>query len=82
MASRSISIDDAGTPFDVSDDTLVIGNDTWFKRARASFRVSTYRDTDYGALKTYIETRWQYDTNGSSPYKAAGMQPVVRPTTR
>ena len=42
-------------------------NDTWNKRARASFRVSTYADTDYGALKTYMETRFQWDTNSNAP---------------
>ncbi|WP_193175648.1 porin [Oricola nitratireducens] len=71
---KDVSIRDAtpATPFDQSDDELVIGNDTWFKRARASVNIDTYRDTDYGALKTHIETRWQYDTNGSSPYAARG----------
>lgn len=42
------------------------GDATWFKRARASFRVSTASDTELGALKTYVETRWQYDTNGAT----------------
>jgi hypothetical protein len=37
--------------------------DAWRKRARASFRVSTASDTELGALKTYVETRWQYDNN-------------------
>ncbi|GAB4359654.1 MAG: porin [Oricola sp.] len=51
---NGIDIDDDGTA------------DTWNKRARASFRVSTYADTDYGALTTYVETRWQYDTNANA----------------
>jgi Porin subfamily len=42
------------------------GDDTWNKRARASFRVSTARETDYGTLRTYIETRWQFDTNAAA----------------
>jgi opacity protein-like surface antigen len=37
--------------------------DAWRKRARASFRVSTASDTELGTLKTYVETRWQYDNN-------------------
>ncbi|WP_375567120.1 porin [Oceaniradius stylonematis] len=40
------------------------GDETWNKRARASFRVSTWADTEYGPLRTYVETRWQWDTNG------------------
>ena len=51
---NGIDIDDDGTA------------ETWNKRARASFRVSTYADTDYGALKTYVETRWQWDTNANA----------------
>ncbi|CAJ1391653.1 unnamed protein product [Effrenium voratum] len=38
---------------------------TWRTRARASFRVSTWADTELGPLRTYVETRWQYDTNGA-----------------
>jgi hypothetical protein len=68
---KDIQVDDNGT-LDPTDDVVTIGNDTWNKRARASFRVSTYADTDYGALRTYVETRWQYDTNGSTPYAARG----------
>ncbi len=49
------------------------GDDTWNKRARASFRVSTWSATDMGDLKTYVETRWQYDTNGNgATYSTAG----------
>ena len=68
---KDISVDNVGT-LDPTDDVVTIGNDTWNKRLRASFQVSTYADTDYGALKTFVETRWQYDTNGSSPYAARG----------
>ncbi|WP_349364147.1 MAG: porin [Roseitalea porphyridii] len=42
----------------------VSGNETWNKRARASFQVSTWADTELGPLRTFVETRWQYDTNG------------------
>ena len=44
--------------------TSADGEETWSKRARASFRVSTWSDTEYGPLRTYVETRWQWDTNG------------------
>ena len=70
------SIDDKGT-VTRADDTIVLGNDTWFKRARASVNIDTYRDTDLGALKTHIETRWQYDTNGQSPYSVRGVTPAT-----
>jgi len=43
--------------------TSATGEDTYFKRARASFRVSTASETEMGTLRTYVETRWQYDTN-------------------
>ncbi|WP_424993590.1 porin [Oceaniradius stylonematis] len=43
--------------------TDATGNETWRKRARASFRVSTWADTELGPLRTYVETRWQRDTN-------------------
>ncbi|WP_421852290.1 porin [Oricola sp.] len=42
------------------------GNETYNMRSRASFRVSTARETDLGTLRTYVETRWQFDTNGDS----------------
>jgi hypothetical protein len=45
--------------------TSVTGDETWNKRARASFRVSSWADTEYGPLRTYVETRWQWDTNGA-----------------
>jgi hypothetical protein len=44
--------------------TTATGDETYMKRARASFRVSTASETEMGALRTYIETRWQWDTNG------------------
>jgi Porin subfamily len=37
--------------------------DAWRKRARFSLRVSTASDTELGTLKTYVETRFQYDNN-------------------
>jgi hypothetical protein len=42
------------------------GDETWDKRARASFNVDTWADTELGPLRTHIETRWQYDTRGVS----------------
>ena len=36
---------------------------TYNIRSRFSFRVSTASETELGTLKTYMETRWQYDTN-------------------
>ena len=50
----------AGDLFAVTSNT---GDETYFKRARASFRVSTASETEMGTLRTYIETRWQFDTN-------------------
>lgn len=49
----------AGDLFAVSSDK----DDTYFKRARFSFRVSTASETEMGTLRTYVETRWQWDTN-------------------
>jgi hypothetical protein len=49
-----------GDLFAVSAD---LGEDTYFKRARASFQLSTASETDLGTLRTYVETRWQWDTN-------------------
>jgi Porin subfamily len=43
--------------------TSSTGDDTYFKRARASFQLSTASETDLGTLRTYVETRWQWDTN-------------------
>jgi hypothetical protein len=42
------------------------GDDTYSKRARFSFRVSTASETELGTLRTYVETRWQYDSNNAS----------------
>ncbi|AKH99862.1 Porin subfamily [Hoeflea sp. IMCC20628] len=50
----------AGDLFSIRTTT---GDDTYFKRARFSFRVSTASETEMGTLRTYVETRWQYDTN-------------------
>lgn len=49
-----------GDLFAVTSNT---GDETYFKRARASFRVSTASETELGTLRTYVETRWQFDTN-------------------
>ncbi|MDP2118769.1 MAG: porin [Hoeflea sp.] len=54
----------AGELFAVTADS---GDETYFKRARASFRVSTASETEMGTLRTYVETRWQYDTNDTVP---------------
>lgn len=42
------------------------GQDTYFKRARFSFRTSTASETEMGTLRTYTEVRFQYDTNGTT----------------
>ncbi|WP_422370798.1 porin [Hoeflea sp.] len=49
---------------DLLEVTSATGEGTYNKRARASFRVSTASETEMGTLRTYVETRWQYDTNG------------------
>ena len=49
-----------GDLFAVTSNT---GDETYFKRARAAFRVSTASETELGTLRTYVETRWQWDTN-------------------
>lgn len=43
--------------------TSATGEDTYFKRARFSFRTSTASETEMGTLRTYTEVRFQYDTN-------------------
>lgn len=50
----------AGDLYSVSSST---GDDTYFKRARFSFRTSTASETEMGTLRTYTELRFQYDTN-------------------
>ena len=59
------------TRFDVAGGDLLgkvsaAGDDTYNIRTRFSFRVSTASETELGTLKTYMETRWQYDTNTST----------------
>ena len=49
-----------GDLFAVTSNT---GDETYFKRARVSFRLSTASETELGTLRTYVETRWQFDTN-------------------
>lgn len=39
------------------------GGDSWFTRSRFNFRISTATDTEYGAVKTYIETQFDRDDN-------------------
>ena len=48
----------AGSAINVGD-----GDQTYNVRTRFSFRVSTASETELGTLRTYMETRWQYDTN-------------------
>ncbi|OCW57692.1 porin [Hoeflea olei] len=43
--------------------TSATGDDTYFKRARFSFRTSTASETELGTLRTYTELRFQWDTN-------------------
>ena len=50
----------AGELFAVTADS---GDDTYFKRARFSFRTSTASETELGTLRTYTELRFQWDTN-------------------
>ncbi|MEQ8306936.1 MAG: porin [Hoeflea sp.] len=49
---------------DLLDVNSATGDETYNKRARASFQVSTASETEMGTLRTFVETRWQYDTNG------------------
>ncbi|WP_420410056.1 porin [Hoeflea sp.] len=64
----------AGELFEVNSNKTITGapaapvasSGTYMKRARASFRVSTASETEMGTLRTYVETRWQFDTNGVS----------------
>ena len=58
-----------GDLFAVTSNT---GDETYFKRARASFRVSTASETELGTLRTYVETRWQWDTNEVSNFVNTG----------
>lgn len=57
----------AGELFDRQSNKTIVGGvataDTYYKLARASFRVSTASETEMGTLRTYVETRWQFDTN-------------------
>ena len=43
--------------------TSATGDETYFKRARFSFRTSTASETELGTLRTYTELRFQRDTN-------------------
>lgn len=56
------------------------GNETYNKLARASFRVSTWADTEYGPLRTYVETRWNWQTAGGAT-TITGANPQVVDTT-
>ncbi|GAB1581453.1 porin [Phyllobacterium phragmitis] len=41
-------------------------NDTWRKRMRFTLRTHTASETELGTLRTYTETRFQWDTNSGS----------------
>ncbi len=42
------------------------GGDSWRTRTRVALRLSTATDTEYGALKTYTEVRFDRDDNSDS----------------
>jgi len=42
------------------------GGDEWNTFARLSLQLETASDTEYGALKTYVETRFNWDNEGAS----------------
>ncbi|PWV98810.1 porin-like protein [Hoeflea marina] len=51
---------------DLYDRQGLEGDNTYSVRTRFSFRVSTGSETELGTLRTYMETRWQYDTDNAS----------------
>jgi len=62
---------------DLLDVNSATGDETYNKRARASFQVSTASETEMGTLRTFVETRWQWDTNAlanSGAFTATGFQ--------
>ena len=52
-----------GDAFAVTSNT---GDETYWKRARVSFQIRTASETELGTLRTYVETRWNFDTTGAS----------------
>lgn len=61
---------------DIFEVTSATGDQTYFKRARASFQVSTASETELGTLRTYTETRWQFDTNSLVDAASAASAPA------
>lgn len=51
---------------DLFEVTSATGDETYFKRARFSFRTSTASETELGTLRTYTELRFQWDTNDTA----------------
>ncbi|MES0048292.1 porin [Mesorhizobium sp. M0053] len=51
---------DGATSADVEDGD---SNDTWYKKARFSLKTWTGQETELGTLKTYTETRWNFQNN-------------------
>ncbi|MBB2970198.1 porin [Mesorhizobium sp. RMAD-H1] len=51
---------------DFRDDGDINYNDTWRKRLRFTLRTHTASETELGTLRTYTETRFQWDTNNGS----------------
>ncbi|MER8653885.1 porin [Mesorhizobium sp. M0847] len=51
---------DGATSADVEDGG---SNDTWFKKARFSLKTWTGQETELGTLKTYTETRFNFQNN-------------------
>jgi len=60
---------------DLFENTSATGDETYDKLARFSFRTSTASETELGTLRTYTETRFNWDQNGS-PTNAT-FNPVV-----
>jgi hypothetical protein len=50
---------------DLFDRTSATGDETYNQRTRFSFRTSTASETELGTLRTYTETRFQWDTNSN-----------------
>ncbi|GAB1581454.1 porin [Phyllobacterium phragmitis] len=55
---------------DFRDNGEVNYNDTWRKRLRFTLRTHTASETELGTLRTYTETRFQWDTNNDEFYGA------------
>jgi len=51
---------------DFRDAGVIDYNDAWNKRMRFTLRTHTATETELGTLRTYTETRFQWDTNSGS----------------